>query len=110
MNMELPLKMITKPLIALLYFCSFGKKFNSSIETPINKVNISPKSNPKSIYLFDCTYTEASKSLQNVDVKKVSELDRIPGKVLKLFANILAYPVSYLVSLSFAKCNHHDCL
>ena len=52
------------------YFCSVGKKTKNLIEKPMNKVNISPANNPKSIYIFDCTFAEAFNLLQNLDVNK----------------------------------------
>ena len=92
------------------YFCTIGKKINSAIEIPIDKINISAENKPISIYSFDCIYTEAFNLLQKFDVNKETGFGRIPGKVLKLCANILAYLVSNLVSLSFAKFIFADCL
>ena len=48
--------------------------------------------------------------LQNLAVNKRTGLDINPAKVLKLCSNFLAYPVSYLVNLSFTKANFPDCL
>ena len=85
-------------------FCSIGKKIISAIEIPIDKVNISPANNPISIYIFDYTYTEAFNfNLQNPDLNKETGFDRVTANVLKLYANILSYPVPNLVSLSFTK-------
>ena len=33
------------------YFCSIGKRFISSVELPIKKVNLSPENKPKSVFV-----------------------------------------------------------
>ena len=50
------------------------------METPINKVNTSPANNPKSIYVFDCTYTEAFNLLQNLVANRATGLNRNPAR------------------------------
>ena len=51
---------------------------------------MSPANNPN-VFLFNCTVSETFSLLQNLEV---------PGEILKLCANILAYPVSHFVSSS----------
>ena len=60
--------------------------------------------NLNSTYPFDCTYTEVFNLLQLSVINSGTGLDRISANFLKLYANIVAKPISYLVtSLSFTK-------